>query len=514
MNMIIDAHTHVWLAGGREQWDIFVNECRANNVSQVIVSCLGASPYPSPAEIRAANAEAKQFDTFAKGLTHWLAYINPQNANWSEELDLCLREGAIGIKLWISLKDAAGSSARTGEVVELAARLQLPVLTHVFNRTDPSLPGEFDPGEFTALAEQFPDATLIAAHARGDWRRHLSVLRERAPNAYVDISGCYPEHGSTEQVVRLIGADRVIFGSDMIGRSISSQLAKVVFADLSEEDKELILWKNAAKVFKLDMNKIGKAGSPAPATLRSSSELPDFESDHFCFCGAWPFFDTQCGTSPVELNALLGKHGIRKAYTADLGSVYKPDADTANQRFLKSCAGCDRIAPLAIVNPTCRDWRLIIERLEGGFAGVFVSPYLHGWRLDDKAHLSLFKELAARAIPGWINTAFGDNRFRHSGQNCRNVSQEELLAFRDSAPANSYVFQGVDQPMVEALLATGDIRPNWKFEISRLTDISGALAGVVRKGGAPHLVHGSEFPLRDIREVAWAARRICSSRDP
>ena len=505
--MIIDANTHVWLNGGRGGWELFVDECRANQVSHAVLSCLGASQNPNPAEIRAANAEGKLFEAFAKGLAHWLAYINPQNGNWREELDLCLKEGAIGIKLWISLKDADGNPARAYEVVEHAAGRQLPVLVHVFDRTDPSLPGEFDPEEFIALAERFPDATLIAAHAKGDWRRCLGALRERAPNAYVDLCGCYPRRGSTEQVVRQLGADRVLFGSDMIGRSVSSQLAKVAFADLSDEDRELILWRNAARAYKLAMEE-DAIMRPAPSGgLRPASTLPDLEVDHFCFCGVWPFFDTPCRV-PAELHAALERHGIRKAHAADLSAFYKSDLEAANNTFLRACAGLARIAPLAMVNPTARDWRLTVKGVAGGFAGVIVSPYLHGWRLDDNAHASLFKELADRSIPVWINTAFDDYRFRHSGQNCRNVSQEELLAFCASAPGNSYVFQGVAQPTVEAWLETGRRGDGFKFEISRLTDSTGALASALRKGALPHLVLGSEFPLRDIREVAWTAQRL------
>ena len=45
-----------------------------------------------------------------------------------------------------------------------------------------------------------------------------------------------------------VGADRVIFGTDMPGRSFPSQLAKVLGTDLSADDKVKILYKNMARV--------------------------------------------------------------------------------------------------------------------------------------------------------------------------------------------------------------------------------------------------------------------------
>ena len=44
--------------------------------------------------------------------------------------------------------------------------------------------------------------------------------------------------------VRELGADRIIYGSDVAGRSFSSQLAKVHGADISDEAKKKIFAEN------------------------------------------------------------------------------------------------------------------------------------------------------------------------------------------------------------------------------------------------------------------------------
>jgi predicted TIM-barrel fold metal-dependent hydrolase len=48
--------------------------------------------------------------------------------------------------------------------------------------------------------------------------------------------------------VRELGADRVLFGSDVGGRSFASQLGKVRGAEISEASKELILGKNLRRL--------------------------------------------------------------------------------------------------------------------------------------------------------------------------------------------------------------------------------------------------------------------------
>ena len=92
--MIVDIHTHIWTQDAEDTWASFVRECRRNAITLAIVSCLNTSEhYPSPEAVREANARGKQFDTYAGSLTRWLAYINPQNANWRDEMAVCLNDG-------------------------------------------------------------------------------------------------------------------------------------------------------------------------------------------------------------------------------------------------------------------------------------------------------------------------------------------------------------------------------------------------------------------------------------
>ena len=501
--MIIDVHAHQ-APGNKDSLPAIRDECRKNGVSRVLISSIGGwSHYPPAEEVRVANDEARAFAERSDGLAKWLAYINPQNGNWREELDRALAGGPVGLKLWVSLKDASGSLDNAAAVIRYAGERKLPVLIHTFQKATSNLPGEVTLEEFATLAERCPAAKLIAAHAGGHWRHSLGTLRRRAPNASVDISGSFPQKGMVETLVGDIGVERVLFGSDMLGRSVASQIAKVTFADISERQKQRILYKNALALF-------GPAVAPSkplPAPpLRPPSELPDFRTDHFCFCGCWPFFETPCGI-PIELDHLLAAEGIDRAYAADLGSVYRVDLERANAEFLRAAQKARRVAPLATLNPRAHNWRQVTQYLSPAFAGAIVYPYLHDWQLGDAAHAEFLQRCAERQVPLWVNCRLGDDRFRHCGLACRQVLPDELIRFGETAPENSYVLQGLTADEICRSLDALSSDTRFRFEISRLTDHPGALDRVASRHGMSRLVMGSEFPLRDLRTVRWTAQR-------
>ena len=60
----------------------------------------------------------------------------------------------------------------------------------------------------------------------------------------IGLSGFDPCAGVVEMGVRELGAERLIFGSDVGGRSFASQMAKAVGADIPFAAKRLILREN------------------------------------------------------------------------------------------------------------------------------------------------------------------------------------------------------------------------------------------------------------------------------
>ena len=88
------------------------------------------------------------------------------------------------------------------------------------------------------------------AHLNGCGVRGILDIQD-LPNVYMDTSGSQPDAGFIEYAVAKIGAERILFGSDVPIRDYATQLAKVTGAAIPAEAKELILGANAARLLNL-----------------------------------------------------------------------------------------------------------------------------------------------------------------------------------------------------------------------------------------------------------------------
>ncbi len=160
-----------------------------------------------------------------------------------DEIAQCVEGmGFMGIKLWVACRC---DEPCVYPIIEKAAALRLPILQHTWYKRGgrENGPGESTCDHIAALAKRYPQAKLIAGHVGGDWERGIKVVKP-FPNIIADVCGSDNYAGFVEMAVRELGADRVIFGTDMPGRSMASQIGKVLGADIPETDKEKILGLN------------------------------------------------------------------------------------------------------------------------------------------------------------------------------------------------------------------------------------------------------------------------------
>jgi predicted TIM-barrel fold metal-dependent hydrolase len=175
-------------------------------------------------------------------------YLNPKHTQASlDEMDRCIRDGPmVGVKLLV----AEYCNKRTLDpLIARAAELKVPVLQHTWIKITGNLPDESTPMQLAELAARHPEATLICAHAGGDWELGLRAIRPHS-NVYADLCGGDPTSGYTEMAVRELGAERCLYGSDAGSRGIASQLGKVLGADIPESAKRLILGENLKRLLR------------------------------------------------------------------------------------------------------------------------------------------------------------------------------------------------------------------------------------------------------------------------
>jgi predicted TIM-barrel fold metal-dependent hydrolase len=248
--MIWDLHCHINGLGGRtpeESMARLIALADRMGIDRLIIFMGEPLVYdPSAEELRRQN------DQVLLALNHWhhrafgFVYVSPKQVEASlREIDRCVRDGPmVGLKLWVAARcDCPEADA----LVRRASELKAVVYQHTWLKAGGNLPGESTPMDLAALAARHPKASLILGHTGGQWELGIRAVRG-LPHVAVDLGGGDPAAGWVEMAVRELGARRVLYGSDIPGRSFASQLAKVHGADIAEADRRLILGENLRRL--------------------------------------------------------------------------------------------------------------------------------------------------------------------------------------------------------------------------------------------------------------------------
>lgn len=101
--------------------------------------------------------------------------------------------------------------------------------------------------EMPRLADKYPGMKLIIAHL-GSMEHIEAVANAKNENIYVDTSGgSSAQNNIIEYAVSRIGSEKLLFGTDTYACSFA--YPRIALADLTMEEKENILWKNALRLF-------------------------------------------------------------------------------------------------------------------------------------------------------------------------------------------------------------------------------------------------------------------------
>ena len=162
--------------------------------------------------------------------------------------------GFVGLKIHPGQQRVYPEDDRYERVWLVAAAHGLPIISHSWARSDTNPTQKFaTPEHFERWVVRYPQVSLILGHAGGRHEGHLAAaeLAKRFPNVYVDLSGDVYPLGFLEWIVGQIGPGRVLFASDMVFCDPRPQLGIVLNADLTVEEKGLILRENALRLFNL-----------------------------------------------------------------------------------------------------------------------------------------------------------------------------------------------------------------------------------------------------------------------
>ncbi len=129
-------------------------------------------------------------------------------------------------------------------LVKRCGELGLLIMQHTwFKAGGKDDPGESTPAELAELARRHRDVRFVCAHAGGDWERGIRAVRD-CPNVLIETSGFNPTAGFIEMAVRELGAERILFGSHFMSRSVGTEFGKILGADIPAAAQRLIFGGN------------------------------------------------------------------------------------------------------------------------------------------------------------------------------------------------------------------------------------------------------------------------------
>lgn len=254
---IIDVHTHPML-DSRDQAvaEPHPPEAYREMVSEsgvVRAAALTIAPAGDLDRTRARNDAVLQLAEDSGQFFFPVCSVHPADgAAALTEVDRIAAAGSAWLKLHPNTQDFDVADPAVTEVVTRAASHQLPVL---FDAWSPFDPGQ--PGKFVRLAMAVPQARLILAHAHGPSFPQLLVYNTLARyawwqrNVWIDISATASLLASgpyAEQfvwVLRKVGTDRIVFGSDYPFDDPVSAFRAVADLGFSEAELAAVLHDNA-----------------------------------------------------------------------------------------------------------------------------------------------------------------------------------------------------------------------------------------------------------------------------
>jgi len=248
---IWDVHSHLHAVPGgtpEERMEVLIRCADRHGIERIMLSQgYSADLHPTPDQLREENDRVMRAVRRFPERSYGSVYLSPSFPDFSlREFDRCVRDGPM-VGVGELEADKRCNVREMDAIVERAISMKAPILQHTWLKLDGNEPGESTPYDLVELAKRHRGANFICAHTGGDWERGIRIIRETR-NVSAGIAGFDPTSGVLEMAVRELGPERVVYGSDVGGRSFASQLSKVMGADIPDSAKELVLGGNLRRL--------------------------------------------------------------------------------------------------------------------------------------------------------------------------------------------------------------------------------------------------------------------------
>ena len=265
MQKVINAHCHIYpekiaskaVLGIRNFYDLDMSlngtvEGLIKDGEKIgVVHYLIHSVATTPKQVKSINEFIAESVNQNPDLFTGFGTLHPDSDDIEGDFNHLLDLGLKGVKLHPDFQMFALNEKRDFDLGEVIAVGDVPLLIHC---------GDFrynysNPEQLIPFLDKFPDLTVIGAHFAG-WSMWEDATRQLAgrQNLYVDLSSSlYALSAETaNELIHAYGTDKVLWGTDYPMWDSVSEMEYFNRIDLTDEERSMILYENAAKLLKLE----------------------------------------------------------------------------------------------------------------------------------------------------------------------------------------------------------------------------------------------------------------------
>lgn len=265
MQKVINAHCHIYpekiaskaVEGIRDFYDLNMSlngktdDLIRDGNKVGVVHYLVHSVATTPKQVKSINEFISDEVNAHPDLFTGFGTLHPDSDDIEGDFNHLLDLGLKGVKLHPDFQLFALNEKRAFDLGEVINEGDVPLLIHC---------GDFrynysNPEQLIPFLDKFPDLTVIGAHFAGwsMWEEATQQLAGRK-NLYVDLSSSlYALSSQTaNELIHAYGADRVLWGTDYPMWESVSEMEYFDKIDLTDKERSMILYENAAKLLNLE----------------------------------------------------------------------------------------------------------------------------------------------------------------------------------------------------------------------------------------------------------------------
>ncbi|HPP12001.1 MAG TPA: amidohydrolase family protein, partial [bacterium] len=208
---VYDLHGHMGPVAGIHlpfcEPEAMVQRMKTSGVRKLVFSHHAALMAPDIGN-RASQESVERYPDFLRAYLafnpHYPGVFHRETDGWETG-----KKFFVGLKLLSDYHRVCLSDERYRLAWEFADSLRLPVLLHTWGGS-----GYDGPEQVRLVAGRYQQCQILLGHScHGDWQEAMALVKD-FPHVYLELCAVLDERGILEEMVRRVGSERIIFGTD------------------------------------------------------------------------------------------------------------------------------------------------------------------------------------------------------------------------------------------------------------------------------------------------------------